>query len=236
MRIIKLSFIIIVVVLNIGLLYAIQRVDAALKTTSNSVTTRVGNAPASSGVVCPIKGGKTSCGPSYVNIDGKPTYSPTTYSACNKGHCAGDYCPGGECASYCYSSPSTSYAIDVPGPAYSDVYLPEIIFPDGPHPVTCSFVGKSSGTLCPSQIIAAFSCSDDRDPKTSVWIQFHHVLDGSEPSKNGLYRSGDAVVKVDPDKCNNPPFAHVHVQIGINGPCKGASVGSCVAADKYLQC
>lgn len=195
------------------------------QTDSNTVKTKVGNPLALSSVACPIPNGKITCGPS------KPVF--TNYSpVCTSGHCAGNY----GTPQWCNDFPATAYASDVPGKPHEDVYIPAITIPGDlePHSITCDYYRSSSGTYNPNQITTMFSCKDDKNGN-KVWIQFSHILKGSEPKSRGPFKSGDpAAGKVDPDTVGN--FPHTHVQIGINGHCTGGDTSGCVGSDKYIQC
>lgn len=186
--------------------------------------------------VSPIPGDYSCPVPRGPNNDGIVTCGPsaptnTSYPACNAGHCAGDY-PQYD---WCIESPATNYAIDVPARPYQDVILPQITYPSTrqPHRITCELQGITSGKSNPLQIIVPFQCQDEQTGSV-VWIQYHHMLRGSQPSSNGPFNSGQVVAKVEPDVSGG--FPHVHVQVGIGGPCYGTNTASCVGADKYLQC
>jgi hypothetical protein len=183
------------------------------------------------GIVCPIRGGRTTCGPS------RPAY--TRYSSCNAGHCAGDYFPPNQRYAWCGTDARPNaehFAIDVPGKPDETVYLPELTFPSGEvHTVTCRYEGAVRGTYNSLQQINQFNCKSDQNPQMTIWLQFHHMTAGSGPAIGSISKSGDPVAgKVEPDVKGR--FPHVHIQIGINGMCRGNDVGSCVPADKYLRC
>ncbi len=176
--------------------------------------------PSNNAAFCPIQNSYITCGPS------KPT--PTKYSLCNQGHCAGDY----PSAPYCSTDPSVFYAADIAGQADQIVYIPSITTPDKNevHSVTCNFVGESpnyNGT----ESINQFDCTDDVN-SNRVWVEFHHMKVGSGPAVGSKSHSGDPIGgKINPFLA----VPHVHVQIGIDGGC-GSDSSGCVAADKYLQC
>lgn len=155
---------------------------AQQQTESNEVRTRVGN-PAIQASSCPIPGGTPSCG-----SRNEPRRS------C--GHCGVGY------GAFSCNYESLAYALDVPAPYGSEVYLPTIngrsirwTFLDQPKNVNRTAIQRYGGT--------------DTQTGEQYLIKFHHTAPGSG---GGTRFSGEVGARICSAPCDVGTGPHVHIE------------------------
>jgi len=159
---------------------------------------------------------------------------------CTDGYIADLRSRGSE-PTWCFPPPQSSdFGVDIENDAGDPIYIPKIYrSEDGKsHTLTC--IGYCydqqncdlQGSYESNQIIQSVSCKDDV-LGDAVWLHFHHS-DKSMPTVGGKqYKSGDQIGISAPQG-----LPHVHLQMGVNGPCETRDLGvaSCVEPYLYVQC
>lgn len=145
-----------------------------LETKSNSVTTRVGNPPASASF-CPIPNGTITCGSKNVPVNG-----------C--GHCGIGY--EAHMANCTYEG--INYAMDVAGSDFQEIILPSIQNVS----ISWTFVGES---IKGNQAIQQYS-GTNLSTGEKYWIYFHHTSPGS--GSLGTHVSGERGAAICGNGCN----------------------------------
>lgn len=165
--------------------FTISFLTQEIKAQSSSTwRTRVGN-PVTQASSCPIPGGIPSCGSKNQPRNG-----------C--GHCGAGY------ENFPCNYDSLAYAMDVPAPYGSNVYLPTI----GGNIIKWTFMDQYNNDS--RTAIQRYGGTDEATGQQYI-IKFHHSAPGSG---GGVKVSGDIGARICDAPCNVGTGPHVHIEFG----------------------